>query len=197
MKTHLMTNTPTYGTWRGMLERCSNPNNRHWHIYGAKGITVCQRWQKFENFLADMGERPEGKTLDRIDNSKGYNVDNCRWATSSEQSRNTERNVWIEWDGKLKVLKDWAREMGLTDSALSIRIERWGLERAMTVSKMKNGNSVLTDDDVLEMRKARAVRGYFWGAKKFAEEYGVTTSAVQNAVRGASFGHLPHWETFR
>lgn len=135
-------------------------------------------------------------TLDRIDNNGPYTLDNCRWATPSEQSRNTSRNVWIEWGGELKILADWATLLGITHSALAVRIERWGLERAMSHLKMKNGTFVLTDNDVLEMRKARAVRGYFWGAKKFAEEYGVTPSAVQQAVRGKSFQHLPPWESF-
>lgn len=83
---------PTYGTWRTMLERCYYTWSAGWHSHGAKGIKVCRRWWSYENFIADMGERPEGMTLDRINGHKGYNPNNCRWATDSVQSSNTRNN---------------------------------------------------------------------------------------------------------
>jgi hypothetical protein len=78
----------TYASWRGMHKRCKDPNNASYANYGERGIVVCERWASFENFLADMGERPEGLTLDRIDNDANYEPGNCRWATPTEQSRN-------------------------------------------------------------------------------------------------------------
>jgi len=80
--------SPTYRSWYHMKDRCQNSSHPHYKDYGARGIRVCERWQDFANFLADMGERPEDKTLDRIDNNKGYEPGNCRWATKKQQTQN-------------------------------------------------------------------------------------------------------------
>jgi hypothetical protein len=80
--------TSTYYIWGAMIQRCTNPRNRDYPSYGARGITVCDRWHKFENFLADMGERPDGLSLDRIDNDGNYEPGNCHWATPVQQANN-------------------------------------------------------------------------------------------------------------
>src|SRR5882672_8257771 len=81
--------SPTYLTWRAMWKRCTNPNEQSWRRYGAIGVTVCERWRSFEAFLADMDERPLGKTIDRYPNMSGnYEPGNCRWASTKEQRRN-------------------------------------------------------------------------------------------------------------
>lgn len=81
--------SPTYRSWAAMIERCTNENRDNYSYYGGRGITVCDRWRNsFEAFLADMGDRPEGKSIDRIDNASNYEPDNCRWATRSEQNSN-------------------------------------------------------------------------------------------------------------
>lgn len=85
--------TPTYRSWNAMLCRCTHPTNKMYHAYGGRGITVCERWMTFANFLADMGERPAGLTLDRINNDGNYEPDNCKWATRSEQNSNTRRSL--------------------------------------------------------------------------------------------------------
>jgi len=89
---HGLTGTPTHSSWKRMFERCTNPKRRDYRWYGGRGITICDRWMTFVNFLADMGMRPEGMTLDRIDNSKGYFLGNCRWATWSTQFTNMRRS---------------------------------------------------------------------------------------------------------
>jgi hypothetical protein len=80
--------SPTYRAWRAMLQRCDYPSMSNWSYYGGRGITVCDRWRSFENFLVDMGERPDGLTLDRKDPNGNYGPDNCRWATPTEQAAN-------------------------------------------------------------------------------------------------------------
>lgn len=87
--THGMSGSNEYRIWEGILQRCSNPGYKHWSDYGGRGITVCEQWMKFENFLADMGPRPTpAHSVDRIDVNGNYEPDNCRWATPKEQSNN-------------------------------------------------------------------------------------------------------------
>lgn len=93
MQTHGCYGTRTYSSWQAMRYRCSNPNNRNYKRYGGRGITVCDRWNDFVNFLADMGERPEGTSIDRINNDKGYYPDNCQWATPKQQANNRRNNI--------------------------------------------------------------------------------------------------------
>lgn len=125
----------TYRTWDSMKQRCLNPNHTMFRYYGERGISICERWLKFENFLADMGERPSERTLDRIDNSLGYSPDNCRWATGMEQGNNTSYNVRYEWKGVSMTLAQLARLTDMTDSSLKKRLDKMSIEEAMTKPK--------------------------------------------------------------
>ena len=127
--------TRTYKTWLGMKDRCNNPNNRAYGNYGGRGITVCERWRGengFENFLEDMGTKPKGLSLDRIDNNGNYEPGNCRWATSKQQARNYRRNHNITFRGQTKTLREWSEETGINYGTLSKRIRNWPIEKALT-----------------------------------------------------------------
>jgi hypothetical protein len=116
-----------------MRARALNPNAKGYHNYGGRGITVCERWVVFTNFLADMGERPSGTSLDRIDNNKGYEPGNCRWATPKEQNRGRRVTRLIEYQGRTQCLKDWAEEFGISETGLTARLARGlSVEEALT-----------------------------------------------------------------
>lgn len=115
---HGMSRTRTYNTWQTMIQRCHNPNHTSYYLFGARGITVCKRWREsFINFYKDMGERPEGRTLDRIDPNKSYGPRNCRWATPTEQMHNRRDNVKLTLDGETMLLVEWAERAGVRPSA--------------------------------------------------------------------------------
>lgn len=134
-KSHGLTETVEYHSWRSLKSRCYNPSNKKYPSYGGRGITVCHRWMdSFENFIADMGNKPTPRhTIDRINNDLGYSPENCRWATPKEQSLNTRRNVFFEFNGKRLTVSEWSEETGISRSCINHRLERgWGIERTLT-----------------------------------------------------------------
>lgn len=120
---HGMSQTPTYGSWAAMLDRCFQATDPDWNLYGGRGIKVDQRWLKFENFLADMGKRPEGTSIDRIDPNGDYCKENCRWATAKEQANNRRNNRFLTFKGATKTLAEWALELGLGRSTQLLVID--------------------------------------------------------------------------
>ena len=128
----------TYRTWAGMLSRCRNENDTGWHNYGGRGIKVCEHWERFENFIEDMGERPRNLTIERIENDKGYCKGNCRWATRREQSLNKRTNVVLTFGGKTQTAVQWSRELGFKDDAVAIRVNNgWTVEKTLTTPIQK------------------------------------------------------------
>jgi hypothetical protein len=121
-----------YNIWAAMLQRCMNPNNRGYGNYGGRGIKVCKRWLRFENFLTDMGERPTGMTLDRRNNNEGYSPANCRWATPLQQGNNSRKNRLLTYLGETRTLQHWADHLGINNSSLITRLARWPLEKALS-----------------------------------------------------------------
>lgn len=125
--------SPTYSTWAAMVKRCTNPNAPTYYRYGGRGIEVCERWRDFVNFLADMGEKPDGMTLDRVDNEGHYGPDNCRWATMKVQGRNRSNNHVITFRGETRCLSEWAETVGINLATLKDRLENgWAIEEAFS-----------------------------------------------------------------
>lgn len=135
---------PEYGSWAAMKGRCNNPGTTHFHRYGGRGIKYDPRWEKFENFLKDMGTMPAPRMqLDRIDNEGDYCKENCRWATFTEQTRNRggkNPNRFYTFNGKTMCIVDWAKEIGITPASLRKRFDKgWPIELALS-PKRRDGD---------------------------------------------------------
>ena len=130
---HGMSGTPTHQSWTHMKQRTTNPNNDRYKDYGGRGIILCDKWKTFEGFLEDMGPRPDGTSIGRRDNNRGYFKGNCRWETREQQQRNRSVNRMIEYKGEILCVAAWAEKLNLPYSCLSTRINRgWSIERAVT-----------------------------------------------------------------
>jgi hypothetical protein len=120
---HGMSRTRVYSIWEGMKQRCTSPSSSYWHRYGGRGIKVCERWQSFENFYADLGEPPSKQhSLGRIDNDGDYEPSNVRWETLEQQNNNKVLNHKVTIDGVTKTLTQWAEENGLKPSTVMSRV---------------------------------------------------------------------------
>ncbi len=139
MARHGMRSHPLYKTWAEMRYRCENPKKWQFKYYGAKGISVCERWQHFPSFVEDMGDRPDGCTLDRIDRLGNYEPSNCRWASRKEQANNSSWNRIIEFNGQKRTLAEWGEVTGINFATIWARINRgWDIERALTHPLMRS-----------------------------------------------------------
>ena len=125
--------TPEYMTWNRIKGRCYNKNKQGYKNYGGRGIKVCNRWlESFDNFYEDMGKRPDGYEIDRVDNNGDYSPDNCRWVTSKENRRNRRSSKLIEFEGEVKNLSAWAEEYGVNYIAVHQRLNRgWSIRKSL------------------------------------------------------------------
>lgn len=132
---HGMSKTRVHGAWRQMLQRCENPKDPSYENYGGRGIKVDDRWKDFSVFYKDMGDKPYGATLDRINNDGPYSKENCKWSTWREQQSNKRNNRLLSAFGKTQILTMWAEEYGLPLSTLKNRLDRNGisLEEALVM----------------------------------------------------------------
>jgi hypothetical protein len=124
----------TYNSWQSMTQRCTNPSHKNFDGYGGRGIGICERWGSFELFLADMGDRPEGMTLDRLDVNGNYEAGNCQWSTPSEQSANRRCALVYEHEGRRLTLKEWSSHLGINYHTLRyrIRVYGWSIGRSLS-----------------------------------------------------------------
>lgn len=140
-KTHGMTKSPEYSAWQHMIARCERPSDSRYHCYGARGISVCERWRGrggFQNFIRDMGRRPGPKySIDRVNNNGNYEPANCRWSTIVEQANNKSKNIIITYNDEEKTLGEWVRELGLGYKNIWERMNRfgWSFEKAIKTEK--------------------------------------------------------------
>lgn len=206
---------------RETIARCHNPKHPQYPYYGGRGITVCLRWREsFDNFLADMGVRPEGLTLERIDNDKGYEPGNCRWATRAEQTRNRRCAVLVEWRGRTQDLLAWGVELGIARRTLHARLFKLGYEPELAFTKpVKCGARVegrayperrpmsrdhiqrglfhpATRFSLLEVRQLR--KSWLEGAtfSALAKQHNVSVTTVSSACQGlASYKGLHDYPT--
>jgi hypothetical protein len=173
--------------WRTMHNRCYNSNVKAYVNYGARGIFVDQRWHGsagYRQFLADMGPRPEGGTLERIDNSGPYSPENCRWATRDEQASNKRNNRWITAQGKTQTLAQWARDLGCNSANILYRLKSgMSEEEAVTKPIAERPNSKMSDDD------ARFIKDNYplMTSSALAVKLGVSKKTVLNVIHGKTF----------
>lgn len=139
---HGMYGSGVHKSWSEMMERCYTKSNSNYPHYGGRGITVSDSWKVFENFFVDMGERPVGMSLGRIDNDRGYSKENCRWETKLQQNGNKRNILYLEFNGQRKPISDWAREVGLPKGCLEQRIALgWSVERSLLTKKRRKSVS--------------------------------------------------------
>ena len=183
--------------WHMTMQRCYNPSNRDFKYYGGRGIKVAERWHVFDNYLEDMGLRPEGMTLERVDNDGPYSAENCRWASRKDQSRNQRWTLTLTYKGETLTLAEWAERTGIPYSTLKARARRLRYTPEQCIEKpVKCGTplpgqpyskQVLTREQVLRLRAEATTAARL---KEMAAEFGVSTGAARHARDRVSFKEI-------
>lgn len=162
--------------WRGMIARCTNPKNSHWHRYGGRGIDVCDYWmESFENFISDMGMRPTpDHQIDRIDNDSGYRKSNCRWVSRKDNARNKNMNRVLEINGESRCVSEWAEIAGVKPDTVLMRLKRgWNQKDAVFGSRHR--------------RRYNTPGGVFKTLKEVRDFYGMSSSGAHARFKSDSF----------
>ncbi len=136
------THRATYECWTNMKTRCDNPNYVAYHRYGGRGVSVCRRWQSFENFFLDMGAKPDGLTIERRNNDGNYEPENCYWGTRKEQARNRVSSIYATVGGVTLCARDWADQLGVSRNAFYTRARRDGCVAAVVHYQTEGVRSV-------------------------------------------------------
>jgi hypothetical protein len=180
---HGLSTSEIYRVWAQIVNRCRNPTVKSYKYYGARGITICDRWLKFDNFFEDMGHAPPGCSIERIDNDGPYSPRNCRWATRQEQAQNKSNSRLLTHGGRTQTMAEWARELGVNPSAILYRLKKWPIEQALTVAKPERPNAKLN------MRQARAIRASYpdLSMEKIAAKYSVSKKTILNIIHDKIF----------
>ena len=183
---HGMRDSREYTSWCQIIQRCTNPKTRAYERYGGAGITVCQEWRdSFRAFLEHIGPRPSPEhSVDRIDNDRGYEPGNVRWATRLEQARNSSSVALVTLDGETRSLAEWARLAGLPVGSLYSRINKlgWSPERAIRTPHRPVGyHAKLSSDDIAEIHR-RLANGV--SRPTLARQFGVHRQTIYQVSKG-------------
>lgn len=176
--------------WRGMINRCCNEKQKSFIHYGGRGIKVCEEWRGangFAKFMQDMGDRPEGGTLERINNDGDYEPSNCRWATRQEQALNKRNTRYLSANGVTKPLAEWARDLKCQPAAILHRLKSGMTEQeAVTVPIPERPNSKLTADQARYVKQTYPEKS----AQKLADELKVSKKTILNIIHGVTFADV-------
>lgn len=185
--THGRSRSREYRIWASMLNRCTNRNAAGYVDYGAKGITVCDKWTTFAGFFEDMGEAPsDSHMLERGNGLLGYFKENCRWATRVEQNSNTNRNVIVSANGESLTVAEWARRLGVGPGVISMRIRRgWPPEKAVTTPQKRtsNGPSGRSGNHRRKNNVMLTLGGETLCLAEWAKRLGATEQAIKNRLK--------------
>jgi hypothetical protein len=167
---HGKRHTRSYHIWLCMIQRCQNKNNPNYKDYGARGINVCEKWHKFEGFYEDMGEPEEKMTIHRIDNDKGYFLENCKWATRKEQANAKRTNRILEYNNEKLTVSQWADKLQINSRVILSRLRRkWTVEKALT-------------EKVKDAEKKIFYKGETLTVKEWAIKLNMPTYVIRNRI---------------
>ena len=173
--------------WRSMNNRCYNEKQKSYATYGGRGIFIVDAWRGkggFDNFVRDMGERPQGSSIERIDNNGPYSPENCRWASKFDQAKNKRNNRWITANGQTKHLAEWARDLDCSPAAILYRLNSGMSEQeAVTKVVLDNPNAKLTYADACYIRDIYPEMT----AQALANKFDVSKKTVLNVIHNKTF----------